>query len=281
MAIVTTALIKELRERTAAGIIKCKTALVESDGCIELAIENMRKSGAAKAAKKAGNIAAEGTITIKNVNDVAVLVEINCQTDFVAKDDSFTVFANSVADAALTSKSTIEELQAQFEEARIALVTKIGENISIRRVRYVQGVLTASYRHGERIGVIVAGAGDKTILQRIAMHIAASRPEYINPKDIPADIIAKEQQIQVEIAMNEGKPHGIAEKIVIGRMNKFISEVSLLSQPFIMEPKSSVGEFLKEKNTSVSNFARLEVGEGIEKAPKISYADEIAAVQKG
>ncbi|MEZ9526822.1 translation elongation factor Ts [Enterovibrio norvegicus] len=281
MATVTAALVKELRDRTAAGMMECKKALVESNGDIELAIENMRKSGAAKAAKKAGNIAAEGTIIIKDADGVAALVEVNCQTDFVAKDGSFTAFANEVAEAALASKASVEELQAQFEEARIALVTKIGENISIRRVNYVEGVSIASYRHGERIGVVVAGEGDAEVLKHVSMHVAASKPEYVNPSDVPADVVAKEQQIQVEIAMNEGKPQEIAEKMVVGRMKKFTGEVSLTGQPFIMEPKKTVGEFLKEKGASVSSFVRLEVGEGIEKAQEMSFADEVAAVQKG
>ncbi|MCC4799315.1 translation elongation factor Ts [Enterovibrio norvegicus] len=281
MATVTAALVKELRDRTAAGMMECKKALVESNGDIELAIENMRKSGAAKAAKKAGNIAAEGTIIIKDADGVAALVEVNCQTDFVAKDSSFTAFANEVAEAALASKASVEELQAQFEEARIALVTKIGENISIRRVNYVEGVSIASYRHGERIGVVVAGEGDAEVLKHVSMHVAASKPEYVNPSDVPADVVAKEQQIQVEIAMNEGKPQEIAEKMVVGRMKKFTGEVSLTGQPFIMEPKKTVGEFLKEKGASVSSFVRLEVGEGIEKAQEMSFADEVAAVQKG
>ncbi|MBE1277289.1 translation elongation factor Ts [Enterovibrio baiacu] len=278
---VTAALVKELRDRTGAGMMECKKALVETNGDIELAIENMRKSGAAKAAKKAGNIAAEGAIIIKDADGVAALVEVNCQTDFVAKDGNFTAFANEVADAALASKATVEELQAQFEEARIALVTKIGENISIRRVQYVEGASIASYRHGERIGVVVAGEGDAEVLKHVAMHVAASKPEYVNPEDVPADVVAKEQQIQVEIAMNEGKPQDIAEKMVIGRMKKFTGEVSLTGQPFIMEPKKTVGEILKEKGATVSNFVRLEVGEGIEKAQEMSFAEEVAAAQKG
>lgn len=154
---VTAALVKELRERTGAGMMECKKALVETNGDIELAIENMRKSGAAKAAKKAGNIAAEGTIMIKEGEGIAALVEVNCQTDFVAKDSNFVAFANQVTDAALASKASVEELQAQFEEARVALVAKIGENINIRRVQYVEGEALATYRHGDRIGVVVAG----------------------------------------------------------------------------------------------------------------------------
>ncbi|MEI8594880.1 translation elongation factor Ts [Photobacterium sp. Hal280] len=281
MATVTAALVKELRERTGAGMMECKKALVEANADIELAIENMRKSGAAKAAKKAGNIAAEGSIIIKNNDNLAALVEVNCQTDFVAKDGNFLTFANEVADAALASKADIAELQAQFEEKRIALVAKIGENISIRRVAYIEGEKVASYRHGDRIGVVVAGNGEDETLKHIAMHVAASRPEYVNPEDVPAEVVAKEREVQVEIAMNEGKPQEIAEKMVEGRMKKFTGEVSLTGQPFIMEPKKSVGDVLKENGASVSTFIRLEVGEGIEKAEGLSFAEEVALAQKG
>ncbi|HHG3546078.1 TPA: translation elongation factor Ts [Vibrio parahaemolyticus] len=281
MATVTVALVKELRERTGAGMMECKKALVEANADIELAIENMRKSGAAKAAKKAGNVAAEGAIIIKEENGSAVLLEVNCQTDFVAKDGNFTAFAQEVAAAALASKATVEELQAQFEEARVALVAKIGENINIRRVQYVEGTAIASYRHGEKIGVVVAGEGDAETLKHVAMHVAASKPEYVNPEDVPADVVAKEKEVQVEIAMNEGKPAEIAEKMVVGRMKKFTGEISLTGQAFIMEPKKTVGEMLKEKGASVATFVRLEVGEGIEKAEGLSFAEEVALAQKG
>ncbi len=281
MATVTAALVKELRERTGAGMMECKKALVEANADIELAIENMRKSGAAKAAKKAGNVAAEGAIIIKEENGSAVLLEVNCQTDFVAKDGNFTAFAQEVAAAALASKATVEELQAQFEEARVALVAKIGENINIRRVQYVEGSAIASYRHGEKIGVVVAGEGDAETLKHVAMHVAASKPEYVNPEDVPADVVAKEKEVQVEIAMNEGKPAEIAEKMVVGRMKKFTGEISLTGQAFIMEPKKTVGEMLKEKGASVATFVRLEVGEGIEKAEGLSFAEEVALAQKG
>ncbi|CAE6910307.1 translation elongation factor Ts [Vibrio alginolyticus] len=281
MATVTAALVKELRERTGAGMMECKKALVEANADIELAIENMRKSGAAKAAKKAGNVAAEGAIIIKEENGVAVLLEVNCQTDFVAKDGNFTAFAEEVAAAALASKATVEELQAQFEETRVALVAKIGENINIRRVQYAEGTAIASYRHGEKIGVVVAGEGDAETLKHVAMHVAASKPEYVNPEDVPAEVVAKEKEVQVEIAMNEGKPAEIAEKMVVGRMKKFTGEISLTGQAFIMEPKKTVGEMLKEKGASVSTFVRLEVGEGIEKAAEMSFAEEVAAAQKG
>ncbi len=278
---VTAALVKELRERTGAGMMECKKALVETNGDIELAIENMRKSGAAKAAKKAGNVAAEGAIIIKEADGVAALLEVNCQTDFVAKDGNFTAFASKVAEEALASKATVEELQAKFEEERVALVAKIGENISIRRVQYVEGVALASYRHGEKIGVVVAGEGDAETLKHVAMHVAASRPEFVNPEDVPADVVEKEKAVQVEIAMNEGKPAEIAEKMVVGRMKKFTGEISLTGQPFVMEPKKSVGEMLKERGASVSTFVRLEVGEGIEKKEEMSFAEEVAAAQKG
>lgn len=278
---VTAALVKELRERTGAGMMECKKALVETNGDIELAIENMRKSGAAKAAKKAGNIAAEGTIMIKEGEGIAALVEVNCQTDFVAKDSNFVAFANQVTDAALASKASVEELQAQFEEARVALVAKIGENINIRRVQYVEGEALATYRHGDRIGVVVAGSADVETLKHVAMHVAASRPEFLTPDDVPAEVVAKEREVQVGIAMNEGKSKEIAEKMVEGRMKKFTGEVSLTGQSFVMEPKKTVGEILAEKGATVSAFIRLEVGEGIEKQEGLSFAEEVALAQKG
>jgi elongation factor Ts len=273
---ITAAMVKELRERTAAGMMDCKKALQEADGDMELAIENMRKNGQAKAAKKAGNIAAEGAILIKTGAGVAALVEVNCQTDFVAKDDNFLAFANEVAEAALASKVTIAELQAQFEEKRITLVTKIGENINVRRVEYVEGATLASYSHGASIGVVVAGEGDTESLKHIAMHVAASKPEFLTPDDVPADVVANEKRIQIEMAMNEGKPEEIAEKMVTGRMKKFTGEVSLTGQAFIMEPKKTVGEILKEKGITVANFVRLEVGEGIEKKVE-DFAAEVEA----
>ncbi|GLX77196.1 elongation factor Ts [Thalassotalea insulae] len=269
---ITAAQVKELRERTGAGMMDCKKALQEVDGDMELAIENMRKSGQAKAAKKAGNIAAEGQIIIKD----GVLVEVNCQTDFVAKDENFLAFANEVADAAASTKLSIEELQAQFEEKRVTLVAKIGENINVRRVEYVEGDSLSSYKHGAKIGVVVAGSGDAEILKQVAMHVAASKPEYLSPEDVPADVVEKEKSIQIEIAMNEGKPAEIAEKMVTGRMKKFTGEISLMGQAFIIEPKRTVGEVLKEKGVTISNFVRLEVGEGIEKKEE-DFAAEVEA----
>jgi len=273
---ITAAQVKELRDRTGAGMMDCKNALTETDGDIELAIDNMRKSGAAKAAKKAGNIAADGTILIKNGEGFAALLEVNCQTDFVAKDSNFLAFANAVLDVAAASKVTIEELKTQFEETRVALVTKIGENINVRRVEYIDGANLASYRHGERIGVVVAGEADEETLKHIAMHVAASKPDFVNPEDVPAELVEREQALQIEIAMNEGKPADIAEKMVVGRMKKFTGEISLTGQAFIMGPKKTVGEVLKSKGATVTNFVRLEVGEGIEKKAE-DFAAEVAA----
>ncbi|OIQ48240.1 MAG: translation elongation factor Ts [Gammaproteobacteria bacterium MedPE] len=273
---ITAKLVKELRDRTGAGMMDCKKALTETNGDIEAAIDQMRKNGQAKAAKKAGNIAAEGTIIIKQKDGMAALLEVNCQTDFVAKDVSFLGFANEVADAAIAQELSIEELQAKFEETRIALVAKIGENMNIRRVEYVKGASLSSYRHGERIGVVVAGEADEETLKHVAMHVAASRPEFVNPEDVPSEVVDRERKLQIEIAMNEGKPAEIAEKMVEGRMKKFTGEVSLTGQAFIMEPKQTVGQILKAKNASVSTFVRLEVGEGIEKKEE-DFAAEVEA----
>ena len=273
---ITAKQVKELRDRTGAGMMDCKKALQETDGDIDLAIENMRKNGQAKAAKKAGNIAAEGAIIIKESSGVSALVEVNCQTDFVAKDGNFLDFANAVADAAVAEKLAIADLQAKFEETRVALVAKIGENINVRRVEYVEGTALASYIHGGTIGVVVSGEGDAEGLKHIAMHVAASKPEYVTPEDVPAEVVEKEKAIQIDIAMNEGKPQEIAEKMVTGRMKKFTGEVSLTGQAFIMEPKKTVGEILKEKGLTVASFVRLEVGEGIEKKEE-DFAAEVEA----
>ena len=281
MAEITASLVKELRERTGAGMMECKKALVEANGDIELAIDNMRKSGQAKAAKKAGRVAAEGVIIARVQNGFGVVVELNCETDFVAKDAGFLGLANEVADYAVAHKGTsIEQLQAEFEEKRAALVAKIGENMTIRRVAYIEGDVVGSYLHGAKIGVLVAGKGaDDELLKHIAMHIAASRPDYVNPNDVPADVVEHERNIQVDIAMQSGKPREIAEKMVEGRMKKFTGEVSLTGQPFVMVPSKSVGDLLKEKGAEVSNFIRLEVGEGIEKV-ETDFAAEVAAMSK-
>ncbi|MDH3000714.1 elongation factor Ts [Chelonobacter oris] len=281
MAEITAALVKELRDRTGAGMMECKKALVEANGDIELAIDNMRKSGQAKAAKKAGRVAAEGVILARVDGSFGVLVEMNCETDFVAKDAGFLALANKVADAALAGKVTdVEVLKAQFEEERAALVAKIGENMNIRRVAAISGDVVGDYLHGAKIGVLVAAKdADAELVKHIAMHVAASRPEFVKPEDVSADVVAKEREIQVAIAMESGKPREIAEKMVEGRMKKFTGEVSLTGQPFVMDPSKSVGDLLKEKGADVTGFIRFEVGEGIEKV-ETDFAAEVAAMQK-
>ena len=281
MAEITASLVKELRDRTGAGMMECKKALVEANGDIELAIDNMRKSGQAKAAKKAGRVAAEGVILARVKPGFGGLVEMNCETDFVAKDAGFLGLAAEVADYAAENKGVaIDALAAQFEEKRAALVAKIGENMTIRRVQFLEGGQIGSYLHGAKIGVLVAGNNaDDELLKKVAMHVAASRPDYVNPSDVPAEVVAHEREIQVDIAMQSGKPRDIAEKMVEGRMKKFTGEVSLTGQPFVMDPSQSVGDFLKSHGAEVVNFIRLEVGEGIEKV-ETDFAAEVAAMSK-
>ncbi|OOE83039.1 translation elongation factor Ts [Salinivibrio sp. PR6] len=279
MATVTAALVKELRERTGAGMMECKKALVEANADIEVAIENMRKSGAAKAAKKAGRVAAEGVILVKENEGKAAIVEINCETDFVAKDANFAEFADQVAETALAEGLDIDALKEKFEQQRADLVAKIGENMDIRRVSFIEGEKVGSYRHGGRIGVIVAAKADEETIKHVAMHIAASKPDYVNPEDVPADVVEKEKQIQVDIAMESGKPADIAEKMVAGRMKKFTGEISLTGQAFVMDPSQTVGQMLKEKGAEVTDFIRFEVGEGIEKE-EVDFAAEVAAAQQ-
>ncbi|MCL2893482.1 translation elongation factor Ts [Brenneria tiliae] len=283
MAEITAALVKELRERTGAGMMECKKALVEANGDIELAIDNMRKSGQAKAAKKAGRVAAEGIILTKISADgkYGVIVELNCETDFVAKDAGFKAFGEEVVSAALNERiADVETLKAKFEEQRTALVAKIGENINVRRIAVLEGDVLGSYLHGARIGVVVAATGaDEELIKHIAMHIAASKPEYVKADDVPADVVAREHQIQLDIAMQSGKPREIAEKMVEGRMRKFTGEISLTGQHFVMDPSKTVGDLLKEHKADVTSFIRFEVGEGIEKA-EVDFAAEVAAMSK-
>jgi len=281
---VTAALVKELRERTGAGMLDCKKALVETDGDVELAIENMRKSGQAKAAKKAGRIAAEGVILTKVSGGVATMMEINSETDFVARDDGFLAFSNQLIDLASANKindiNVLNETEldgTKVSDLRDTLVAKIGENISPRRVISVEGDNLGAYVHGGRIGVIaILNGGDEELAKDIAMHVAAASPQYVKPEDVPADVVEKEKGIQIEIAIQSGKPAEIAEKMVVGRMKKFTGEVSLTGQPFIKDPSNTVGQLLKSKGADVINFVRFEVGEGIEKKEE-DFAAEVAA----
>ena len=281
---VTAALVKELRERTGAGMLDCKKALVETDGDIELAIENMRKSGQAKAAKKAGRIAAEGVILTKVEAGKATMLELNCETDFVARDEGFLAFGNKLLDVAFENNlNDIEALNAAeveggvVSEVRDALVAKIGENISPRRVLTVEGDNLGAYVHGGRIGVVaMLTGGEEELAKDVAMHVAASSPQFVKPEQVPAEVVEKEKAIQIEIAMQSGKPAEIAEKMVVGRMKKFTGEISLTGQPFVKDPSVSVGELLKSNNADVVNFVRFEVGEGIEKKTE-DFAAEVAA----
>lgn len=270
---VTAALVKELRERTGAGMLDCKKALVETDGDIELAIENMRKSGQAKAAKKAGRIAAEGVILTKVEGGRATMLELNCETDFVARDEGFLKFGNELLEvAAANNINDIDALNdadlngSKVSEVRDALVAKIGENISPRRVINVEGDTLGAYVHGGRIGVIsILTGGDEELAKDVAMHVAAASPQFVKPENVPAEVVEKEKEIQIEIAIQSGKPADIAEKMVAGRMKKFTGEVSLTGQPFVKDPSISVAELLKNNSADVINFVRFEVGEGIEK----------------
>lgn len=289
---ISAAMVKELRERTAAGMMECKKALVETDGDIEKAIDNMRKSGQAKAAKKAGRVAVEGLIIIKVSDDkkVAAVTEINCETDFVARDENFVSFANKVAEVALAGKITdVEALKstdmdgATVEEARANLVAKIGENMNVRRVSIVEsseGIL-GSYLHGARIGVVVeTKGGDEDLARDLAMHVAASKPDFVTADEIPADVLEREKEIFTAQAAESGKPADIIEKMIGGRIRKFAAEISLVGQPFVKDPSQTVEKLLKSKQAEVLSFVRFEVGEGIEKKDE-DFASEVMAQLRG
>jgi elongation factor Ts len=292
---ITASLVKELRERTGAGMMECKKALVETGGDIESAIELMRKSGQAKAAKRAGRTAAEGVIVIAQdaENRRAAMVEVNCETDFVAKDENFAAFAAAVGERALTGgASELEELLHQplkegdattVNEAREALIAKIGENMNVRRfTRFddAQGRIY-SYRHGVRIGVLVeVEGGDEVLGKDLAMHIAASNPLCVAAEDVPADVLAKEQEIFKAQALESGKPESIIAKIVNGRVSKYLAEVTLLGQPFVKDTDMSVEKLLKQAGAKVLRFQRMEVGEGIEKKQE-NFAQEVMAQVQG
>ncbi len=285
MSNISAALVKELRERTGAGMMDCKKALTEANGDIELAIENMRKSGQAKAAKKAGRIAAEGIILARAEGNAAVMIELNCETDFVAKDASFRAFGDKVLAIAVVNKiSSLEALKAaEFDNGESVEVTlnnmiaKLGENMNLRRIVVVEGENLGTYIHGGRIGVITKLVGGTADLAKdLAMHVAANNPQFVKPEDVSAEVVAKEREIQVEIAVNSGKPKEIAEKMVEGRMKKFTGEISLTGQPFVKDPNVLVADLLKKEGANVLEFIRYEVGEGIEKQ-ETDFAAEVQA----
>lgn len=285
---ITAALVKELRERTGAGMMECKKALIEADGNVETAIDNMRKSGQAKAAKKAGRIAAEGVILAKSGDNTGVLVEVNSETDFVARDESFKKFSSEVVDVALANGTTdVEALNAatmpsgeSVEEARANLVAKIGENITVRRVAKVDGDTLGAYVHGGRIGVIVSlDGGSEDLAKDIAMHVAASNPQFNTADDVAPEVIEKEKEIIKAQPDMEGKPENIVEKMMVGRIKKFVGEITLEGQSFVKDPSTTVGQLLKENNAKVISYTRFEVGEGIEKKEE-DFASEVAAQMK-
>lgn len=285
MAEITASMVKELRDRTGLGMMDCKKALGEAGGDIEVAIDNMRKSGQAKAAKKAGNIAADGAIVIAQAEGRALLIEVNSQTDFVAKDENFTVFANKVAEIALANNTAdVAAIAAlpygdgqSIEEARVALVQKIGENIQVRRAVLVEGANLAVYRHGLKIGVVVAyTGGDAETGKGVAMHVAAFNPLAINAEDVPAEVLEREKEIFAAKARESGKPEAIVEKMITGSLDKYLNEVTLTRQAYVIDNEKKVGDVLKAVGQTVNTIVRLEVGEGIEKKVD-DFAAEVAA----
>lgn len=280
MAEITSSMVKELRERTGLGMMDCKKALVEADGDAELAIENLRKSSGMKAAKKAGRTAAEGVIRERRSDDgkTGAIVEVNCETDFAARDENFLKFADTVADTIFETKQTdVEALMAgDLGKVREELVQKIGENVSVRRaVIFENGV--ASYVHTNgKIGVLVSFEGDEEVGKDVAMHIAATSPQVVSSDDAPEDVVAKEREIYSAQAAESGKPPEIVEKMVEGRIRKFLQEISLVEQPFVKDPDTKVGDMLKKGGATVTAFVRFEVGEGIEREEE----DFAAEVQK-
>lgn len=282
MAAISASLVKELRERTGLGMMECKKALAEVDGDIDQAIENLRKASGLKASKKAGRTAADGVVSAKVADDnsYAVIVEVNSETDFVARDEGFLGFVNTVVEKAFADKQQdVAALMAgELESAREALVQKIGENIGVRRIALIEGGLVDVYVHSNnRIASAVQLSGGSAELARdIAMHIAAVNPQVVKPEDMPADVVEKEKEIIRAQPDMEGKPAEIVEKMMGGRINKFLKEGSLIEQPFVKNPEVTVGKLAKDAGASVESFTRFEVGEGIEKE-ETDFAAEVAA----
>ena len=290
---ISASMVKELRTRTGSGMMECKRALVEANGDIEAAIEAMRKSGLAKADKKADRIAAEGIITMNIAPGATrgVMLEINSETDFVAKADDFLAFSKNLAQSAIDSKSAdLDELMASsgadgevINEARLRLIAKIGENITVRRLAdySASSGVVGAYAHGARIGVLVElNGGDEALAKDIAMHVAASKPVCVSADQVPAEDIAKEKNIFEAQAAESGKPAEIIEKMVQGRINKFLKEVTLLGQPFVKDPDQTVEQLVKKAGATVVRFTRFEVGEGIEKKED-NFAEEVMSQVRG
>jgi elongation factor Ts len=287
---ITASMVKELRERTGSGMMECKKALQEAEGDLDVAIENMRKSGLAKADKKSGRIAAEGRVVIEISDDgkSAAVVEVNCETDFVSGGDDFlsfvtaiakTALANQPADIAALSEMTLDGSSETIEEARKTKIAKIGENMQLRRFELLKSEdgSFGSYLHGSRMGVLVEMAnGNDELIKDVAMHIAASNPLCVSESDVPADVLEKEKDILRAQALESGKPADIVEKMLTGRVRKYLAEITLLGQSFVKDPDKTVETLLADAGATVNNFVRYEVGEGIEKKQE-NFADEVMA----
>ena len=287
MTSITASMVKELRERTGLGMMDCKKALSDADGDMEKAIEDLRKASGLKAAKKASRVAAEGVVMTKISEDGnrGVIVEVNSETDFVARDENFLGFAKKTLDSAFEEdKASVEELlEKGLEVSRQALVQKIGENINLRRLERLnfenanQGIVESYVHNNGKIGVLISlQGGDEALARDIAMHVAAVNPMVVRPEDVPEDILAKESEIYSAQARDSGKPEEIVEKMISGRLRKFVAEVSLLEQQFVKDPETTIRELLKEVGADIVQFVRYEVGEGIEKAED-DFAAEVAA----
>jgi elongation factor Ts len=282
---ITAAMVKELRERSGAGMMECKKALTQNDGNVDAAAEWLRKQGLAKADKKAGRVAAEGTIVLAKGDNSGVLVEVNSETDFVAKDESFLKFADETARTALDNNiadaDALKNAKAPggqtVEEARQALVAKVGENVQVRRVVRVDGASNlGAYVHGGRIGVLVSlEGGDAELARSIAMHVAAMNPQYVTPDDVPAEFVAKEKEISLAQMSDKDKqkPAEIQEKMISGKIRKTLNEISLTGQPFVLDTNLTVGEALAAAKAKVLSFHRIAVGEGIEKKEEDFHAE--------
>ncbi len=291
---ITASMVKELRERTGSGMMECKKALQEADGDIDIAIENMRKSGMAKADKKSGRVAAEGRVVIEISDDgkSAAVVEVNCETDFVSGGDDFlsfvtaiakTALANKPADIAALSEMTLDGSSQTIEEARKEKIAKIGENMQLRRFELLDTTNGSfgSYLHGSRMGVLVEMEnGSDELIKDIAMHIAASNPLCVSEKEVPADVLEKEKEILRAQALESGKPADIVEKMLTGRIRKYLAEITLQGQSFVKDPDKTVETLLTDAGATVNCFVRYEVGEGIEKKVE-NFADEVMAQVNG
>lgn len=291
MANITAGMVKELRERTGLGMMDCKKALSAADGDMDKAIDDLRKASGLKAAKKASRVAAEGIVLTKIAEDgnYGVIIEVNSETDFAARDENLLDFSQQAIELAYSNNDADVQgiLNAGLEDLRQALVQKVGENINLRRIDRLkfedanQGIVASYVHSNNRIAVLISlQGGDESLARDIAMHVAAVNPMVVRAEDVPEDVLAKESEIYSAQARESGKPEGIIEKMIIGRLRKFVAEISLLEQPFVKDPDTKIVDLLKEAGADVVNFVRYEVGEGIEKE-EVDFAEEVAAQVQG